>query len=179
VIEEHEARERYSITVALEGDEGFPHEGWVDFIENTADSGTGTVQLRAVLPNPNYKMYPGLFARIRVPGQVTPNAVLVRESAIQTDLAGKYMLLVGEQNIVVRRYVTLGQSVDDLRVIEEGLQADEEYIADGLIRVRPGMPVRTQTEAQASDADKQPAAERASQAQTKSEGAQGADGSGN
>lgn len=151
-IDDTADRERQPVQVALEGDEGFPHEGRIDFLENTAQSSTGTVQVRALVSNADYLMYPGLFARVRVPGTVMSNAVLVAEKAISADLGGKYVLTLGEQNIVERRYLDLGPQQGELRVVNSGLEAGENYIVDGMIRARPGLPVKTQTVEQAAAA---------------------------
>lgn len=149
-VDEGAEKERHPVQIALEGDEGFPHEGWIDFIENTASASTGTIQMRAVVPNPDFRMYPGLFARVRVPQDVVRSAVLVSEKAISTDLGGKFVLTLDEQQNVVRRYLELGQQQGELRVVKSGLTARENYIVDGMIRARPGLPVRTQTVEQAA-----------------------------
>ncbi|MCA8981847.1 MAG: efflux RND transporter periplasmic adaptor subunit [Planctomycetes bacterium] len=158
-VDEGSERARHPVQVALEGDEGFPHEGYIDFIENTAQSSTGTIQVRAVVPNSDYRMYPGLFARVRVPQDVIEGAVLVQEKAISADLGGKFVLLVGANGTVERRYLKLGQQQGELRVVNDGLTADEAYIVDGMIRARPGLPARTQTleEAAAAKAAAKPA----------------------
>ncbi len=135
------------IAISLSGDQGFPHEGYIDYFDNTADSETGTIPVRGVLANTAGKLYPGLFARVRVPGATIADAVLVRDAAIGTDLAGKFLLTVGDNNIVERRYMALGPLQDGWRVITEGIGPGEEYIVDGIIRARPGLPVRTQAEA--------------------------------
>lgn len=132
--------------VSLAGEEGFPHEGKLDFFDNTLDPETGTVQIRGELPNKERLLYPGMFVRIRVPAQKETDALLVKEIAIGTDLGGKYILLVNNENIVERRYITPGQLYDDLRVIEDGIKAGERYIVNGLQRARPGRPVTIKTE---------------------------------
>ncbi len=140
-------QEKLPIAISLSGDQGFPHEGYIDYFDNTADSETGTIPVRGVLANTAGKLYPGLFARVRVPGATIADAVLVRDAAIGTDLAGQFLLTVGDNNIVERRYVELGPLQDGWRVITEGIGPGEEYIVDGIIRARPGLPVRTQAEA--------------------------------
>lgn len=140
-----EKQELFPVQVALEGDEGFPHPGWIDFVDNTVNPDTATIQARAQLPNEDMKVIPGLFARVRITGEKIPGAVLVREDAIGTDLGGKFVLVIGADNIVERRYVTLGDVSDGDRVVLDGLTADETYIVEGLVRARPGLPVRTMT----------------------------------
>ena len=136
------------VQVALANETGFPHEGVIDFVDNTVDPTTGTIELRAVLPNSDLALFPGLFVRIRAVGREVPNALVVREQAIGTDLGGKYVLVVDEGNVVDQRYVTLGARQDDGTVeVIGGLDGTERYIVNGLLRARPGFPVTPQTEA--------------------------------
>lgn len=125
----------------------FPFEGYVNFIGNTVDPSTGTIELRALFENDDLLLFPGLFVRVRVLALEAENALLVDERAIGTDLGGKYMYLVGEGNVVERVYVTVGQpQPDGTVVIEDGLEADATYISNGLLRARPGLPVTPLTE---------------------------------
>jgi RND family efflux transporter MFP subunit len=125
----------------------FPFEGYVDFIGNTVDPSTGTIELRAVFDNLDFGLFPGLFVRVRVISIEGQDALLVDERAIGTDLGGKYMYLVGEGDIVERVYVTVGQpQPDGTVVIEDGLDDDATYISNGLLRARPGLPVTPLTE---------------------------------
>jgi gold/copper resistance efflux system membrane fusion protein len=102
----------------------FPFEGYINFIGNTVDPSTGTIELRALFDNADHLLFPGLFVRVRVLALEAEDALLVDERAIGTDLGGKYMYLVGEGNIVERRYVTVGQpQPDGTIVIEDGLDA--------------------------------------------------------
>ena len=137
------------MSVSLANETGFPHEGHIDFINNTVDPATGTIEIRAVLANPDTVIFPGLFVRIRAWGAVEPNALVVHERAVGTDLAGKYVLVVGDENIVEQKYVTLGPIQDDgMVVVESGLDGSESYIVNGMLRARPGFPVTPQTEAE-------------------------------
>jgi RND family efflux transporter MFP subunit len=135
------------VLVGTSGDEDrFPFEGYIDFIGNTVDPSTGTIELRAVFENAKFQLFPGLFVRVRVMAVASEDRLLVDERAIGTDLGGKYVYLVGDENIVERRYVQLGQpQPDGTVVIEEGLEVDETYISNGLLRARPGMPVTPRT----------------------------------
>ena len=137
-----------SVLVGTAADEDrFPFEGTIDFIGNTVDPSTGTIELRAVFENENQQLFPGLFVRVRVRAVQTQDALLIDERAVGTDLGGKYVYLVGDENIVERRYVQVGQpQPDGTVVIEEGLEADETYISNGLLRARPGLPVTPLTE---------------------------------
>ncbi len=121
---------------------GFEIEGGVDAIDNTVDAATGTIQVRAVFPNPEAKVFPGFFVRVRLPGELLENAVLVEETALGTDLGGRYALVVGADNVVEKRYIVPGPlEGDQMRVVLEGLEPGERYITVGLQRARPGMPV--------------------------------------
>jgi multidrug efflux pump subunit AcrA (membrane-fusion protein) len=111
-------------------------------VDNTVDPATGTIQLRAVFPNSDAKVFPGFFVHVQVPGEFLKNAVLVEETALGTDLGGRYLMVVGDDNIVERRYIEPGPLQEDTtRVILEGLEPGERYITVGLQRARPGMPV--------------------------------------
>jgi len=125
----------------------FPFEGEIDFIGNTVDPGTGTIEMRAVFKNEDRQLFPGLFVRVRVMAVQSTEALLVKEQALGTDLGGKYLYLVGDGNIVEQRYVRPGQlQPDGTVVIEEGLDGTETYISNGLLRARPGLPVTPRTE---------------------------------
>jgi len=134
------------VRVATAADDGFPHEGVLDFLGNTVDPTTGTIELRAVLKNADLVLFPGLFVRIRVMiGE--GEALLVSERAIGSDIGGKFVLTVGEENVVEQVYVKLGPvESDGLVVIEKGLEGGETIITKGLMRARPGLPVTPQTE---------------------------------
>ncbi len=134
------------VFLGVDTEEGWPHEGTLDYLDNIVDSSTGTIQSRGVFPNEGGMLLPGLFARIRVPLGVEENAVLVEETAIGTDLGGKFVLVVGDGDIVELRHVELGALEDDgMRVVRSGLAADERYIINGLQRARPGLPVTPTT----------------------------------
>lgn len=117
-------------------------EGRIDSIDNTVDPSTGTIMLRAVFPNPDARVFPGFFVTVLLSGDVRPGAILVQEKAVGTDLGGKFLLLVDTDNVVQQRYVALGPAREDgTIVVSEGLNGDERYIVDGLLRARPGLPV--------------------------------------
>ncbi len=125
----------------------FPFEGYIDFISNTVDPSTGTIELRAVFENADFGLFPGLFVRVRVMAVNESDALLVDERAIGTDLGGKYVYVIGAENIVEQRYVRIGQpQPDGTIVVEEGIEDGETYISNGLLRARPGLPVTPRTE---------------------------------
>jgi RND family efflux transporter MFP subunit len=148
-LTEEEVSQVGKVLVATATDDDYPHAGRIDFIDNTVNPATGTIELRAVVQNSESILFPGLFVRIRVLGRTANDAMLVEERAIGTDLGGKYVLVVGDDNVVEQRYVTLGARQDDGSfVVEAGLEGDERYIVNGMLRARPGFPVTPQTEAQ-------------------------------
>ena len=121
---------------------GLKIKGKVDAVDNTVDPATGTIQLRAVFPNSDAKVFPGFFVHVQLPGEFLENALLIEETALGTDLGGRYVLVVGNGNVVERRYIEPGPlQEDNTRVILSGLEAGESYISEGLQRARPGMPV--------------------------------------
>ncbi len=134
--------ETHDAYVQLPGEEDYPHRGNLDYLDNRVDPGTGTAVVRAVFPNDDGLLYPGVYARVRVPGPRIENAVLIEEQAIGTDLDGKFVLVVKPDDVVEQRRVTLGARTEGLIVVRDGLNADERYIVAGVQHARPGMPVR-------------------------------------
>jgi RND family efflux transporter MFP subunit len=129
--------------LGLANEEGYPHKGIADFAESGVDTGTGTLQLRGVFPNPGPSpvLIPGLFTRLRMPIDKQKNALLVTERAIGADQGGRYLLVVNSENVVEKRPIRMGQLVDGLSVIEEGVQPGEWVVVNGLQRARPGAKV--------------------------------------
>jgi len=118
------------------------YEGRLDYMDPAADPETGTVQARVVVPNEEARLLPGFFVRIRLPGEELPAALLVPETALSTDLGGRYLMLVDDEGLAQKRYIEPGQlEEDNLRVVLEGLEQGERFITKGLQRARPGMPV--------------------------------------
>ena len=137
------------------GDEpDFVHQGHVESFDNRLDSNSGSILVRAMFPNPESRIVPGLFARIRVPLSGRHPVVLVSERSIATDQAQKYVLTVTSTNTVSYQAVTLGPVIDGLRVIRTGLQENDRVVVSGLQKVRPGMPVQAQTETASSESGK-------------------------
>lgn len=126
------------VNISLANNDPYPLPGRLDYLDNRVDPETGTVQIRAVIPNPDDKLYPGMFVRIRVPSQTIPNAILVQQKAIGTDIGGKYLLVVDAENTVRHRPVELGRQQGLLRVVTSGLTANENYIVSGLQFAYPG-----------------------------------------
>ena len=135
-----------TVFLALANEKGYPHEGIVDFSAPSVDPDTGTLQLRGVFPNPGAvpKLIPGLFARLRMPIGKRKNALLVTDRAVGLDQGGKFLLVVNSENVVEKKSVQTGRLVDGLRVITEGLRADDRVVVIGLQRARPGANVDPQ-----------------------------------
>ncbi len=138
-----------SVVVALKliDEQDFPHQGRMDFVDNVIDRSSGTIRGRAVFSNPDGVFTPGMFARVRVPGSPSYSALLVSDAAIGTEQTRKYVLVVDSENVVRMKYVTLGQSFNNLRVIKSGLQEEDRVIVNGLMRARPNQKVNPQNEA--------------------------------
>jgi multidrug efflux system membrane fusion protein len=133
---------RTPVLIGLANEEGFPHKGEVDFVDNALNPETGTIRARAVLPNPDGRFTPGLFARVRLLGETLPSALLIHEQAVLTDQDRRYVYVVGKDNAAERRDVTLGSPIEGLRVVETGLKAGDKVIVNGMRKIFfPGQPV--------------------------------------
>jgi multidrug efflux system membrane fusion protein len=137
------ARDRRTrILMGLANEDGaFPHEGYVDFVDNQLDPRTGTVRVRAVFSNHDRRFAPGLFARLKLEGGARYQGTVVSDRAIGTDQDKKFVLVLKPDSTVEYRPVQLGPLVDGYRVVTEGLRAGEQIVINGLQRVRPGMKV--------------------------------------
>ncbi len=133
------------VELQLGDEEGFSHHGYIESFDNQLNPNTGSILLRAVFPNEDGRIVPGLFARIRVPLSARHTAFLVSEKAIGTDQAQKYVLALTPTNTVAYQSVVLGPTIDGMRVIRSGLKGGEEIVVNGMQRVRPGMPVKPES----------------------------------
>ena len=131
------------VRVGLAGEDGLPHAGTLDFIDNQVDPATGTIRARAVLRNPDGLFTPGLFARVQLAGAQQTRTLLVDDKAVLTDQDRKYVWVLGEDDTAQRRDVELGRVIEDgLRVVRAGLSPEDRVIVSGVQRVfMPGMPV--------------------------------------
>lgn len=137
---------RNPVQVGLASEDGFPHTGSVASVDNQVDPGTGTIRARAIVANPDRMLMPGLFARVRLAGSGTAQALLIDDKAVMTDQDRKYVYVIGEGNTAQRRDVTLGSLANGLRVVETGLKPGDKVIVNGLQKVfMPGMPVAPTT----------------------------------
>jgi RND family efflux transporter MFP subunit len=122
----------------------------MDFVDNVIDKASGTIRGRAVFSNPDEMFTPGMFARVRVPGSPAYPALLIPDSAVASEQARKYVLVVDGENTAQQRYVTLGQLADNLRVVKSGLKPDDRIVVNGLMRARPGAKVTPEQQPQTS-----------------------------
>ncbi|MCI0680531.1 MAG: efflux RND transporter periplasmic adaptor subunit, partial [Gemmataceae bacterium] len=129
--------------VGLADDPGYPFHGKIDFVDNRIDAATGTLRLRGTVANPRGMITPGQFVRIRLQIGAPYTATLVAERALSTDQGRKFVYVVNDKDEAIYRPVNIGPVQDGLRVIEEGVTADERVVISGLQRVRPGAKVQT------------------------------------
>lgn len=130
------------VLVGLADEDGYPHQGVMDFVDNAVNPDTGTIRGRAVLPNPDGVFTPGLFARIRLLGSEATQVMLIHEQAILTDQDRRYVYVLGEGNTAMRKDVTLGAVIEGLRVVRSGLAAGDKVVVNGVRKIFfPGQPV--------------------------------------
>ena len=150
-----------NVSLKLIDEKDFSHVGRMDFVDNAIDRSTGTIRGRALFKNPNAVFTPGMFARVRVPASPPYQALLVPDTALGTEQARRFVLVVGADNMVAMKYVTVGDLVDGgLRVIKEGLSADDRVIVDGLMRARAGIKVTPQEQGAKPAQPEKPAPEK-------------------
>ena len=136
-----DAQGRLPVEMQLADETRFASTGYLESLDNRVDEKTGSIVMRAQFPNPDGRIVPGLFARLRLPSGPRAPALLIEETAIGTDQAQKYVLTLTPTNTTAYRPVKLGPVVDGKRVIRDGVRAGEKVVVNGLARIRPGMPV--------------------------------------
>jgi RND family efflux transporter MFP subunit len=129
------------VRIGLANEEGFPHQGHMDFVDNQLNARTGTIRGRAVIDNKDGLFTPGMFARVQLLGTGARDVILVEERAIGTDQTQNFVLVLGAENKVEYRAVQLGRALQGLRIVSKGLAAGDVIVINGLQRVRPGTPV--------------------------------------
>ncbi|AGN88058.1 MULTISPECIES: efflux RND transporter periplasmic adaptor subunit [Enterobacteriaceae] len=134
------------VEIGLVGEDGYPHQGKVDFLDNQLTPSTGTIRMRALLDNAQRQFTPGLFARVRLPGSAEFKATLIDDKAVLTDQDRKYVYIVDKDGKAQRRDITPGRLAAGLRIVQKGLNPGDKVIVDGLQKVfMPGMPVNAKT----------------------------------
>lgn len=129
------------VLMAVGNETEFKHEGYMDFVDNRVNAGTGTLLGRAVFPNPDRFLVPGMFVRVRLIGTSKYKGALINDRAVATDQDRRFVLVVGEGGKVEYRAIVTGPMVDGLRVVRDGVKPGEQIVVNGLQRVRPGMVV--------------------------------------
>ncbi|MDR3662908.1 MAG: efflux RND transporter periplasmic adaptor subunit [Mycobacterium sp.] len=133
--------QQFPIEVGLQTEDGYPHQGKLDYAAPTVNQSTGTLAVRGQLPNAGRVLLPGYFVRVRVPLEDVPNALLVPDVALGSDQGGRYVLVVNKDNVVEQRKVAVGAVDGELRVIESGLAPEDRVVVAGLLRAIPGQKV--------------------------------------
>jgi len=131
----------WPVSLGLATEEGFPHQGTVNFVDNQVNPKTGTLRVRGVFPNKEQRLSPGYFARVRVPVGLPHQALLVSDRALDNDQGQKVLYVVNKKDEVVSRAIQAGALHDRLRAIEDGLKPGERVIVNGLQQVRAGATV--------------------------------------
>lgn len=129
------------VSVGLANEEGYPHQAVLDYSDIQVDTATGTLQLRATLPNPDLSVIPGLFVRIRAEESALREGLLIPRETVAYDQAGPFVLVVDDQGVVSRRGVRLGSTMNQQVVVESGLSASDWMIVNGQMRAIPGKKV--------------------------------------
>jgi RND family efflux transporter MFP subunit len=132
------------VAAKLLDEAAFSRDGRMYFVDNVIDRSSGTIRGRAQFANPDSILTPGMFARVRIAATAPYEALLVPDAAIGSEQARKYVLVVGPDDVVATKYVTLGQVVDDLRVIKSGVEANDRVVVNGLARAKAGQKVTPQ-----------------------------------
>ncbi len=132
-----------AVSIALAGETGFPHKGDIDFVDNQINAATGTLSVRGKFPNADGNLLSGMFVRMQIPVSGEEDALLITDRAVGSDQGQKFVyVLTGDK--VDQRPVTLGPVIDGLRVVTQGLKADDQVLINGLMKVRPGGQVKAE-----------------------------------
>ena len=131
------------VQIGLADEEGFPHRGRMDFVDNRLDPATGTIRARAVVPNRDRLFTPGMFARVRLIGGGMRRVMVIPEAAVSTDQDRKFVFVLNADSTVGYRPITLGRQVDgQRRIVRDGLTAGEQIVVNGFARIRAGVRVK-------------------------------------
>jgi multidrug efflux system membrane fusion protein len=147
-----DARGASPVYLGLSSEDGHPHEGQLDFLDNQVNPRTGTIRGRAVFDNRDGRFTPGLYARLKLVGSSTYAAALIKDEAVGTDLGKKFVLVLGDKNTVDYRAIELGPKLEGLRIVRSGLSKGEKIVVNGLQRAMPGATVDPQSVPMADEA---------------------------
>ena len=148
--------QRIPAEMALVNQEGWPHKGEIDFVDNQINPETGTIRARGIFPNKDRLMSPGFFAKVRIPGSGEYDGLLIRDAAVGDDQGSSYVWVIDAEDKAVYRPIKLGPLVDGLRVVREGLKPDERVVILGLMSVRNGSQVKPALADMAIETAKEP-----------------------
>ena len=132
------------VEIGLQNEEGYPHKGHLDYVSPQLDTATGTLAGRGLFDNKDHALLPGLFVRVRIPIGHQDKALLTRDDAIGTSQEGRYVLVVGPDNVVQRKIVKTGQKQGQLRIIDSGLAPGDWVVTEGVQQAFPGAKVQPQ-----------------------------------
>jgi RND family efflux transporter MFP subunit len=135
--------EKVLVAIALAGEQGFPHQGVIDFVDNQINAATGTLSIRGKFANADGDLLAGMFVRIQIPVSDEVDALLITDRAVGSDQGQKYVYVI-DGDKAARRPVTLGPVIDGLRMVTSGLKPDEQVVIDGLVKIRPDSPVKAE-----------------------------------
>ena len=133
--------QKQEVRVGFPEKEDYPFVGFLDFIDNKIDPNTGTILMRAQMPNEEEKLFPGMFVRVLLPSGIQKNSILVQEKALNSDIGGKYLFTVDQNNVVHTSYVKPGKKTGDFIVVLSGLNSNQKYVLSGFHLLRPGSAV--------------------------------------
>jgi multidrug efflux system membrane fusion protein len=134
---------RVPVSIVVAGEQGFPHQGYIDFVDNQINAATGTLPVRGKFPNADGNLLPGMFVRMQIPVSGEVDALLITDRAVSSDQGQKFVYVLNGER-VERRSVTLGPVIDGLRLVRQGLKPEDEVVIDGLMKVQPGSPVKAE-----------------------------------
>ncbi|MBB5706685.1 efflux RND transporter periplasmic adaptor subunit [Sphingopyxis panaciterrulae] len=132
------------VRIRLQGEEDYSRTGTIDFVDNALSTGSGTIGVRAIVPNADGKLRPGMFGQLQLAASAPQPAVMVPDTAIVTDGARRVVYVIGAKDVVQARPVTLGPVIDGLRVVRKGLTAKDRVVVGGIQRAMPGQPAKVE-----------------------------------
>jgi len=138
------------VEIGLQTETGYPHSGHFNYAAPEVNASTGTLPARAIFANADRTLLPGYFVRVRIPVDDQPDALLVPDTALGSDQSGRYLLVLNKDNVVEHRNVQIGPVINGLRVIDDGLKADDRVVVAGVLRAIPGQKVDPQVQAAAN-----------------------------
>ncbi|TKB44546.1 efflux RND transporter periplasmic adaptor subunit [Thalassotalea mangrovi] len=137
-----ERREQERVKIAIEKDDIYPHEGKITFVSNRVDPKTGTMEVRATIPNPDGILKPGQYVNVIVEEPKETNKVMIPQTAVQSDQQGEFVMLVDDKQVVSRQNVKLGERVDIMVIVSQGLDIGDTIVINGVQRIRSGQKIK-------------------------------------